>query len=76
MVAFLPPYPVPRIAALKLAERRPRSGRLPFGHAALDAAIKDWPNERFTFHQGIRLIREHRPTKSGEVLWTPVRSPL
>ena len=29
------------------------------GHAAFDAAVANWPNERFTLRQGVMLIREH-----------------
>ena len=32
-------------------------------HVAFDAAIANWPDERFTLRQGIMLIREHNPTK-------------
>jgi len=42
------------------------AGTVTIGHAALDAAIKSWPHERFTLRQGIQLIREHAPPKSGE----------
>jgi len=31
----------------------------------LEAAIAAWPQEHFTLRQGIRLIREHPPNKSG-----------
>jgi hypothetical protein len=37
------------------------AGTVVIGHAALDAAIESWPNERFTLRQGIRVIREHVP---------------
>jgi hypothetical protein len=29
------------------------------GHAAFDAAVANWPHERFTLRQGSLLIREH-----------------
>jgi hypothetical protein len=41
------------------------AGTVTIGHAALDAAIESWPNERFTLRQGSRLIREHSSKKSG-----------
>lgn len=28
-------------------------------HAAFEAAIRNWPHERFTLRQGLLLIREH-----------------
>ena len=37
------------------------AGSVTIGHAALDAAIESWPNERFTLRQGIRVIRDHAP---------------
>jgi hypothetical protein len=41
-------------------------GTVTIGHAAFDAAIKSWPNERFSLRNGIQLIREHPPKKRGE----------
>ena len=35
------------------------AGTVSIAHAALDAAITNWPNERFTLRQGTMLIREH-----------------
>jgi len=35
------------------------AGSVTVGHAAFDAAVANWPNERFTLRQGIMLIREH-----------------
>ena len=35
------------------------------GHAALDAAIASYPDQRFTLRNGIQVIREHPPKKSG-----------
>ncbi len=32
------------------------------GHAALDAAIANFPGQRFTLRNGILVIREHVPT--------------
>jgi predicted double-glycine peptidase len=32
------------------------------GHAALDAAINNYPGQRFTLRNGILVIREHVPT--------------
>jgi hypothetical protein len=31
------------------------------GHAAFEAAVRNWPHERFTLRNGILLIREHKP---------------
>jgi len=41
------------------------AGTVTIGHAALDAAIESWANERFTLRQGMHLIREHPSRKSG-----------
>lgn len=35
------------------------SGSIVLAHAAFDAAIKEWPDERFTLRNGIMLMREH-----------------
>jgi hypothetical protein len=35
------------------------SGSIVLAHAAFDAAIKEWPHERFTLRQGIMLMREY-----------------
>ncbi len=35
------------------------SGSIVLARAAFDAAIKEWPHERFTLRQGIMLMREH-----------------
>jgi hypothetical protein len=32
-------------------------------HAAFEAAVKNWPHERFALRNGIMLIREHDPAK-------------
>jgi hypothetical protein len=37
------------------------AGTVTVAHAAFDAAVKNWPHERFTLRQGIMLIREHNP---------------
>jgi hypothetical protein len=37
------------------------AGTVTIGHAAFDAAVANWPDERFTLRQGIMLIREHLP---------------
>lgn len=29
------------------------------GHAAFEAAVRNWPHERFTLRNGILVIREH-----------------
>jgi hypothetical protein len=41
------------------------SGSVVLAHAAFDAAVAEWPHERFTLRQGIMLMREHPPTRSG-----------
>jgi hypothetical protein len=35
------------------------AGNVFIAQAAFDAAVGEWPHERFTLRQGIRLIREH-----------------
>jgi hypothetical protein len=35
------------------------SGSIVLAHAASDAAIKEWPHERFTLRIGIMLVREY-----------------
>jgi hypothetical protein len=35
------------------------SGSIVLAHAAFDAAVKEWPHERFTLRNGIMLMREH-----------------
>jgi hypothetical protein len=37
------------------------SGSIVLAHAAFDAAVKEWPHERFTLRNGIMLMREHKP---------------
>jgi hypothetical protein len=39
------------------------AGTVSIAHAAFEAAITNWPNERFTLRQGIMLIREHPPER-------------
>jgi hypothetical protein len=39
------------------------SSRAAIGHAALDAAIANYPDPRFTLRNGILVIREHVPTE-------------
>ena len=34
-----------------------RAGNVSFAQAAFDAAVRDWPDRRFSLRQGIRLIR-------------------
>jgi hypothetical protein len=41
------------------------SGSIVLAHAAFDAAVKEWPHERFTLRNGIMLMREYPPTKCG-----------
>jgi hypothetical protein len=38
------------------------SSSVAIGHAALDAAIANFPNQRFTVRNGILVIRKHAPT--------------
>jgi hypothetical protein len=38
------------------------SSSVAVGHAALDAAIANFPGQRFTLRNGILVIREHVPT--------------
>jgi hypothetical protein len=38
------------------------------GHAAFEAALANWPGERFTLRQGMHVIREHPPSKDVCVL--------
>jgi hypothetical protein len=38
-------------------------GTVTVGRAAYEAAVKTWPNERFTLRNGIQLIDEHDPRK-------------
>lgn len=40
------------------------AGTVTIGHAAFEAAIANWPDERFTLRQGIMLMREH-PERRG-----------
>ena len=41
------------------------SGSIVLARVAFDAAVKEWPHERFTLRNGIMLMREHPPTKRG-----------
>jgi hypothetical protein len=41
------------------------SGSVVLARAAFDAAVAEWPHERFTLRQGIMLIREHLPMEKG-----------
>jgi hypothetical protein len=34
-------------------------GHVTIAQATFEAAVKEWPHERFTLRHGIRLIREH-----------------
>lgn len=38
------------------------SSSVAVGHAALDAAIANFPDQRFTLRNGILVIRQHAPT--------------
>jgi hypothetical protein len=37
------------------------AGSIVLAHAAFEAAVSNWPHERFTLRQGIMLIRDHDP---------------
>jgi len=39
------------------------SSSVAIGHAALDAAITNYPDQRFTLRNGILVIRQHDPGK-------------
>ncbi|MGA8079862.1 MAG: hypothetical protein WB868_21005, partial [Xanthobacteraceae bacterium] len=39
------------------------AGSVTVAHAAFDAAITNWPGERFTLRQGAMLIREYPETR-------------
>jgi hypothetical protein len=41
------------------------SGSIVLARAAFDAAVTEWPNERFTLRNGIMLMREH-PERPGK----------
>jgi hypothetical protein len=36
-------------------------GHVTIAQATFEAAVREWPHERFTLRHGIRLIREHGP---------------
>jgi hypothetical protein len=40
------------------------SGSIVLARAAFDAAVKEWPHERFTLRNGIMLMLEHPPRKN------------
>ena len=42
------------------------SSNVTIGHAALDAAIANFPEERFTLRKGALVIREHPPDRAIE----------
>jgi hypothetical protein len=37
------------------------SSSVAIGHAALDTAIANYPDQRFTLRNGIQVIRQHKP---------------
>jgi len=39
------------------------SGSIVLARAAFDAAVKEWPHERFTLRQGIMTVRQYPPTR-------------
>jgi hypothetical protein len=41
------------------------SGSIVLARAAFDAAVTEWPHERFTLRQGIMTIREHPERPRG-----------
>jgi hypothetical protein len=41
------------------------SSSIVLAHAAFDAAIEEWPNERFTLRNGIMLICEYPERPRG-----------
>jgi hypothetical protein len=41
------------------------SSSVAIGHAALDAAIANYPDQRFTLRNGILVIRQHPPLREG-----------
>jgi hypothetical protein len=36
-------------------------GHIDLAHAAFDEAVKQWPDQRLTLRQGIRVIQDHDP---------------
>ena len=45
--------------AKHIAGRLPLSAHVTIAQATFEAAVNEWPHERFTLRHGIRLIREH-----------------
>jgi hypothetical protein len=41
------------------------SSSVAIGHAALDTAIANYPDQRFTLRNGIQVIRQYPPTRRG-----------
>ena len=41
------------------------SASVVIGHAALDAAVANYPGQRFTLRNGILVIRQHNPSPRG-----------
>jgi hypothetical protein len=41
------------------------SGSVFLARAAFEEAVKQWPDQKLTLRNGIMLMREHPPTKSG-----------
>jgi hypothetical protein len=66
-LARYPPTQLPfRVDMWDRAEQHVRwliaaSSSVAVGHAALDAAIANFPDQRFTLRNGILVIREHVP---------------
>ena len=50
------------------------SSSVAIGHAALDAAIANYPDQRFTLRNGILVIREHAPELGKTRARTPCGS--
>jgi hypothetical protein len=47
--------------AVALAVLIAASSSVAIGHAALDTAIANYPDQRFTPRNGIQVIRHHKP---------------
>ena len=47
------------VVSLSVKSARPNQNRI--AHAALDTAIANYPDQRFTLRNGVLVIREHAP---------------
>jgi hypothetical protein len=43
-------------------------GSIVLARAAFDAAVKEWPHERFTLRQGIMTMREYPEARASDAL--------